>query len=176
MKIRADFVTNSSSASYTVLPRYNKTVKNIAEMMLNYCIENKFGNLYKVQLKRLKYVPDDIKAIMFWTTNYNTYIFEKNGEICINTCNNIEFDNIGIFTYNDDEVRIIYDKNLSFYNLKINDYMSNIFSPATLYKSNVECYCFEFGVKNNGDIVCIRCGKTPVDFERILCVELAFQK
>lgn len=94
MKYRQGFDSNCSSMSFVVSKAEFKTMKDLAEAMINYMfkIEQEDNDFYpekerKEYLKALKEAPDG-EGLEFASCNYNTYIYELNGKYFVDTCNN----------------------------------------------------------------------------------------
>jgi len=102
VRVRLDFVTNSSSTSFII--RYNTPIKVARKMLRIFYAEwkeswkkthpskrrvNKF-------LKRNKRFEGNI--IIPWTTNYTTYIYRDWFHVRVDTCNNTHWEQEGLKT------------------------------------------------------------------------------
>ncbi len=140
MKIRNGFVSNSSSSSFIV---YNKTTGEVAREMIE-IVEKEWQEwgFYNPKLcpccnqelegqdppdtrnkKALEFLaarPDFNSPICIpWTTNYETFIFKYNNQICVDTCNNHNFWNIASKEVHEDTPWEIWKhKGRSYFNLE----------------------------------------------------------
>jgi len=109
MKIRAGFVSNSSSSSFII--KSNITTSDVALMMLNVImderkdwyepeeLEEKFGEAVEWLIEN----PDYDEPIMFpWSINEETYIWRVQEGIYVDTCNNHRWYNYFDFDYTDE--------------------------------------------------------------------------
>lgn len=104
MKIREDFISNSSSTSFIMR---TSTTNKIAEVMLNRICQDQLDgydldkkarkdqeNTFKQYSKNLVEAPAD-SPIMLPSCNYDTYICRlPNGSVYVTTCNNHSWDKL----------------------------------------------------------------------------------
>jgi len=90
MKIRAGFVSNSSSSSFILSTKTYQTVFNAALAMLE--IRTRDGWIEcpekSMIIKAKSLGVDPEMAVTFHTCNYNTFIFRHEGQLYVSTCNN----------------------------------------------------------------------------------------
>ena len=96
MKVRAGFVSNSSSSSFIV--RGTATTQEIASAMLEIIFKHweDFGYIpEQIHLRAKNWLDKNIgfndPVLIPWTTNYETFIWRTDSGICVETCNNIEW-------------------------------------------------------------------------------------
>lgn len=90
MKVRAGFVSNSSSSSFILDNNTYPTVFKAAEAMLDVRTQDEWPDCPEkpmIAKARQLGVDEDI-AVTFSTCNYETFIFRHKGEIYVSTCNN----------------------------------------------------------------------------------------
>lgn len=125
MKIRSDFVTNSSSSSF-ILNASDMSISSVAHRMVGIVEEDwtsddgGYIGLYATMFKDIKrhlkedYVNTNL-GIQLPSTNYDTYIFnDEEGHICVSTCNNqdwSEFYSLDISTDGDEADDLLQDMN-----------------------------------------------------------------
>lgn len=97
MKVRAGFVSNSSSSSFILNSNTYDTVFDAAIEMLNIRTEDGWPECPEIPLikKAISLGVDQDTAVRFSTCNYETYIFkeERTKEIYVSTCTNHPFYN-----------------------------------------------------------------------------------
>jgi hypothetical protein len=170
MKIRTGFVSNSSSLSF-IINGSNKF--KIAKLMLQDCLENAYDKAHTRSItkyiKNLEKLPKNIEyGITFPSTNYDTYIIEKNDKIIVDTCNNIEWNSLikNIPDLKEDEISENDSKFIEsqfYYNLGI----KNIITSHEIYNFNItksKCaYCAKevWGhyISLDKALICPYCGK-----------------
>lgn len=90
MKVRAGFVSNSSSSSFILSNKTYQTVFDAALAMLEVRTQDDWPECPEkpmiIKAKSLGVDPDT--AVTFSTCNYDTFIFRHNGELYVSTCNN----------------------------------------------------------------------------------------
>lgn len=90
MKIRAGFVSNSSSSSFILSTKTYETVFDAALAMLEVRTQDNWPDCPEkpmiIKAKSLGIDPDT--AVTFRTCNYDTFIFRHKGQIYVSTCNN----------------------------------------------------------------------------------------
>jgi len=116
MKIKADFVTNSSSSSFVL---FDTTVAEVAIEMLKILRDDSMSVDSEYIDEGIDLIKDnlDVDGIYFpWTCNYDTYIFVekdwvkkmKGGKrVCVQTSNNHDWEGLG-----DDWVDVPVDKSV----------------------------------------------------------------
>ena len=91
MKIRSGFVSNSSSSSFII--EKNDEYKNINELA-RYMVGRVGYNDNKQPIYDLldNSTKDPNTNIMFYSCNYDTYIYDYGKYMLVNTCNNEDWD------------------------------------------------------------------------------------
>lgn len=108
MKVRAGFVSNSSSSSFIVGAAEGRTTAYVAYQMIrllyndrgNWGMKEEDYRAWQLKLNRaLHYLTRhfdlDVPIMFPWSCNYETYIWRnKDGAFCVDTCNNDPWDNV----------------------------------------------------------------------------------
>jgi hypothetical protein len=163
MKIRLGFVSNSSSSSFLLK---NTTCKEVAISMLGDGEKHSENNWPDGIFNSNKFVDKvnkltDNQAVTFKVGGFETYIFKYNDFICVDTCNNIYWDDIYRFEYPefDSLIKDFYDgdyfedkifEDIVFYNL---DY--DVIGFKSYFKTCNKCHENLMIIK--GNLMCPNC-------------------
>jgi len=130
LKIKSDFVTNSSSTSFIVLRE--ETTKDVAKKMVDIIFRDSeyFEKSFMKQIYNTLSKINDENILIPFSINYETFIFRsKTGKIYVETSWNHIWDSLYIINLNDEDHEFIDEmrqEDVKFINIKNKDLISYV--------------------------------------------------